>query len=140
MTIVLSERELYALEFLYVMYERDSNNHASNSYWGGCLQHEDAMKSLKEMGLVFGNPENEWFSVITQKGADYLRVDVKIVTPFDIDELTAARAEIARLTAALAESEAARKVADAGWSEAIDQIDELTQEIKLLKQDSGIPF
>jgi hypothetical protein len=48
--------------------------------------------------------------------------------------------EIARLTAALAESEAAREVADAGWAECMEEVDNLLREIDILKTDSGIPF
>jgi hypothetical protein len=142
MTIVLSFDAMQELDCyldLYIEFDSKPDEGDELHEFGG--YNTECDDELLEMGVIATNPTSLARHYITQRGADYMGATIKVVTPFDApDELTAARAEIARLTAALAESEAARKVADAGWSEAIDQIDELTQEIKLLKQDSGIPF
>jgi septal ring factor EnvC (AmiA/AmiB activator) len=160
MAIVLTDNQRITLSFFYQEYLSDVKMNSSTEIWG--FGYSDIDKPLLDAGAIAvtevkcADGEIEQRSYITQAGADYLGFQTTITTPFDrdlglVDELTAARAEIARLTAALAESEAARKadndaladalrISDAGWSEAIDQIDELTQEIKLLKQDSGIPF
>lgn len=141
MSIVLSVEQKADLDWLYLVYtweERDDTPDLFGSISNKLVA--TTAPQLQNMGLVSENPFEKGRYYITQAGADYLRKDVKITTPFDTDELTAARAEIARLTAALAASEAARKIADAGWSEAIDEVSNLVTEIAILKQDSGIPF
>lgn len=144
MRVKLPPGMLEALGFFYQEHIGDVRNDTSKDIWGFAYSELD--KPLLDAGFIaisVVGPESdgcEQRSYITQAGADYLGKNIKIVTPFDTDELTAARAEIARLTAALAESEQARKVADAGWAECMEEVDNLLREIDILKTDSGIPF
>lgn len=151
--IVLTEKELEELSWLFDVHGWDIK--AGARVWGAMdiIETLETMPTLISLGFVIQNPLDQRRFYITQKGADYLREDTCICTPFDTpDELTAARAEIARLTAALEASEAARKVADAGWSECIKlnesqsvnlKIDEnliggYREEIETLKQELRI--
>ncbi len=93
--------------------------HVTVLYSGIFGDESDVYRDLNNSGWLFDDKTRVW------------------VQP---DELTAARAEIARLTAELAASEQARKVADAGWSECMEEVDNLLREIDILKTDSGIPF
>lgn len=133
MSIVLTERQRTTLSFFYQEYLADLKMNSSNEIWGYAYTEID--KPLRDAGFIAvtevkcTDGEIEQRSYITRKGAEYLGFHTTITTPFDrdlglTDELTAARAEIARLTAALEASERANaelteklKIADAGWAE-----------------------
>lgn len=145
MTWELGKEARVTLGYLLWMHSKDTKAGVSDQAWGGARNELGGLDELIQRKLVSENPLNSSRVYATMAGGKFF--GETIVNPFEPTEahkltaaLGAANAEITRLTAALAESEQARKVADGAWSEAMDQIDELMQEIKLLKQDSGIPF
>lgn len=145
MDVVLQQSQIFDLEALFNRYRKDKFADERATNWGSLVCVFPDALSMCDLGLVRVNQSNPERLYITQAGADYLHKNTEIITPFD--ELTAARAEIARLTAELeqankanAELTAKLKIADAGWSECIDEVAELVAEIAVLKQDSGIPF
>lgn len=129
MTIVLTERELKELSWLFDVHGWDVK--AGARVWGAMdiIETLETMPVLVSFGLVVQNPRDERRFYITQKGADYLRENTCICTPFDTpDELTAARAEIERLTAENTALKEALSVADTGWSECISIVENLVKE------------
>jgi uncharacterized protein (DUF4415 family) len=112
MAIELTIAQRDTLEFLWLVYELDIIGKQPAQFWGGPCAVKHA-NDLMGIGFAMCNPENEAYTCITQAGADYLGKAVTIRMPFvKPDELTTARAEIARLTAELA-------ARDAAWSEAV---------------------
>lgn len=136
---------LDSLDDLYNMYDFDKSSYNNGGGWGSPIYGIQVKEELCKLGLAFRNPEYPEAIIITQLGADYLGKDEKIITPFDrelaylslISQLTA---ELERSNKANADIAAKLKIADAGWSECIDEVNKLDAEIAVLRQDSGIPF
>lgn len=159
MTIVLTTDEQRELVYFRAIYGHDTESGLGFAEsWGFRTNAPDVARNLVEKGFLAVNPNDTNKFYITIEGGLLVGLET-VISPFDAQALIDARAEIARLTAALAESEQARRIADAGWSEAMqiietqaanlkidesliggyrETIEELKQEIRMCRDE--IPF
>jgi helix-turn-helix protein len=85
MSIVLDVEQRTDLDWMYLVYTWDTKDGVPDDVFGTLSNPFVATTApeLQALGLVSENPLEKGRYYITQSGADYLRKDARIATPFD---------------------------------------------------------
>lgn len=86
MSIVLNVEQKCDLDWMYLVYTWDTKDGFPADVFGTISNRivNTTAPQLRDMGLAKENPLEKGRFYITQAGADYLRKDTKITTPFDM--------------------------------------------------------